>query len=286
MKTYLYGVNNYSGVHVEGLKDSVYDIKKLYKKDMHIIEENKDIDNDSNKESIGSSLKNLSRVEDFSQKTFNFADDLIISGFVPLCFAGDHSIAIASLSASSKNYDDLGLVWVDAHADINTEETSPSGNIHGMPISFLLGYGRKSLSNLGGFSPKIKAENIVYLGLRSVDPGEKQLISKLNIKAYYFDEIERIGLDEVLDQVLNRLSHLKNIHISFDFDSMNPEIFRAVSTPVAKGFNKKDIFTIFKALSNTNKIKAIDLVEYNKSRDRNRESLDFALKLIKFIEDL
>lgn len=280
MKTYLYGVNNYSGVAIAGLKDSVYDIKTLYKDDLEIIEEDLGIKETSSK------LLNLERVEYFNTKTFEFANSLVKRNTIPVCFAGDHSIAIGTISASSNNYDNLGIIWVDAHADINDENTSPTGNIHGMPLSFLLGYGNKRLSEIGGFSPKIKPENIIYLGLRSVDPGEKEIISKLNIKAYYYDEIEEIGLGKVLEETIEKFSNVENIHLSFDFDSMNPNIFSAVSTPVKGGFNKEDVLEIFNKVSKTKKIKAIDLVEYNKTKDMEANSLHFAIELLDFIKEI
>lgn len=135
-------------------------------------------------------------------------------------FAGDHSIAISTVSATSNNYNDFGLVWVDAHADINTVYTSPSGNIHGMPVSFLLGEGDSYYSSLGGFKPKIKIWKYSVFRLRDVDPGEVEILSKLNIKAYYYSEIEERGIQEVLEEVHFILKNLEDIHISFDFDSL------------------------------------------------------------------
>lgn len=279
-KTHIYGVNNYSGVSIEGLKDSVYDIKTLYKEDLEIIEENQDLIETSN------SLINLEKVSDLNTKVFNYANKLITDDFVPICFAGDHSVAIGSISATSKSYENLGIVWIDAHADINTEQTSPTGNIHGMPLSFLLGYGCDKLSKIGDWSPKIKACNIIYLGLRSVDDGEKEIIKNLGIKAYYYDEICEKGLDIVLNESLAKFNNINNIHISFDFDSMDPDVFSAVSTPVAKGFNKENVFNIFDSFIKTNKVKAIDLVEYNRTRDTEANSLNFALKLLDFIQNI
>lgn len=280
VQTYIYGVNNYSGVAIEGLRDSVYDIKTLYKEDLEIIEENPDLKETSD------TLINLEKVADINSKTYAFADKLIKDGYLPICFAGDHSIAIGTVSATSNNYDNLGIIWVDAHADINTEETSPTGNIHGMPLSFLLGYGCEKLANIGDRSPKIKAENIIYLGLRSVDDGEKDIISKLGITAYYYDEIKEKGLDQVLKESLDKLKDIDNIHLSFDFDSMDPNLFMAVSTPVKDGFSNDDILEIFEAFRKTEKIRSIDLVEYNKTKDMESNSLNFALKLLDFIRDV
>jgi len=116
----------------------------------------------------------------------------------PLCLGGDHSMAIGTISGISafcnKKNIELGLIWIDAHADLNTEKTTPSGNIHGMSVAASLGYGNKKLTSLYGFSPKIKPENVVMIGLRSVDPGERELIKKLKLKVYTMTEIDRKGI--------------------------------------------------------------------------------------------
>lgn len=278
----LYCINNCSGVDVKGLKDSIYDICEYCKtngKKIDVLEEDETIKASSD------SLKNYGKVKDISDNIFDYANSVIKSGFVPIAFGSDHSMAIGSVSASANNYDNIGLVWIDAHSDINTEQTSPSGNIHGMPVSFLLGEGNDMFSNIGNFKPKIKPENIVYIGLRSVDPGEVDILEKLGIKAYYYTEVEQRGLAEIVNEAIDYLSDCKNIHLSFDFDSMDPKIFPAVSIPVASGFNQEDILYIFEKFILTDKIIAIDIVEYNKAFDKNEISLDFAKKLLKKIED-
>ena len=279
IEKHLYGVNNFSGVSILGLKGSVYDIKTLYDADLQVFEEDSAI----NETSIN--LINLGKVADINSRVFNYADQLIKDSKLPICFGGDHSIAIGTISATAANYENLGVIWVDAHADINTEETSPTGNIHGMPLSFLLGHGREELAMIGEFAPKISASNIVYLGLRSVDSGEMLSISNLGIRAYYFEEIEERGLDVVLAETLDYLHDCENIHLSFDFDSMDPQVFSAVSTPVQKGFNQEEVMNIFDTLKSTNKVKAIDLVEYNRTKDQEGQSFDFALSLIKYLMD-
>lgn len=279
MEKYIYGVNNYSGVAVDGLKDSVYDIKKYYKEDLEIIEE------DSKLVDGSKTLINLERVADINTRVYDYADKLIKDGYLPISFAGDHSIAIGTIGATANNYDNLAIIWVDAHADINTEDTSPSGNIHGMPLSFLLGYGCEKLSKIGAWSPKIKAENITYLGLRSVDPGERKIIEDLGIRAYYYDEISQRGLEEVLKEVLEKNKDLENIHLSFDFDSMDPKVYDAVSTPVPRGFYKEDVLNIFRSIRETGKVRAIDLVEYNRSKAKNQDSFNFTIELLDFINN-
>lgn len=274
MQKYLYLVNNYSGVETEGLKDSVYSIKEKYRKDLELIEE------DINKKGGKDNLKNLDRVLDINKKIFEFSDKIIKESEVPVVFAGDHSMAIGSISASSYNYDDLLVIWIDAHTDINDETTTPSGNIHGMPVNFLLSNRDNELSQMGGFSPKLKKENIIYLGLRSVDPGEEKIIQENSIKAFYYKDIQRRGLKNVLKEISEEIKKHSNIHVSFDFDSMDPNVFPAVSTAVEGGFTKEDVKEIFSFLQNTSKIVAVDLVEYNKQKDKDDISINFAIELL------
>ncbi len=277
----LYCINNYSGIVVNGLKDSIYDISRLYEYDtehsLTILEENTALKQSTD------NLKNLGRVVNINQKIFHFADSMIKKGYVPLAFGGDHAMAIGTVSATAHNYENIGLIWIDAHSDINTESSSPSGHIHGMPISFLLGEGLADFSKLGDHKPKIKPENIVYIGLRSVDPGEIEIIKKLGIKTYYYTECESLGLKTVMEQALAQFANLEHIHFSFDFDVMDPEIFPAVSTAVPQGFNQAEVLYLFEKILTTDKVKSIDLVEYNKGRDIDGKSLAFVRELLNYI---
>lgn len=271
-KPYIFGVNNYSGVHVKGLKNSVYDIKE-YIPDLEIIDEILEEESDD-------TAKNFNTVTTTNNKVFEFSNNIIQKDLVPVLFGGDHSIAIGSISASSNNYENIGIIWIDSHSDIHNEKTTISKNIHGMPISYLLGNDDDRLSNIGGFKPKIFAENILFFGLRDIDPPEKEIIEELNIKSYYYDEIKERGIDICFKEGLEYLNKCDYWHLQFDFDSMDPNIFPAVSVPAEDGFNKEEVLYIFDALLDNEKIIAIDLVEYNKSFDENEKSLNFAKKII------
>ncbi len=271
-KPYIFGINNFSGVHTLGLKNSVYSLRDFIP-DLEIIDEIR-------LEEDNKIAKNFLTVVETNNKVFNFSDNLIKNNCMPLLFGGDHSIAIGSISATSNNYDNLAIIWVDAHSDIHKEETTISKNIHGMPISYLLGYGNKQLSEIGGFAPKLKPENIVYIGLRDIEDAEKEIIEDLNIKHYYYEDVINMGIENCLKKTLDYLKNNKYIHLQFDFDSMNPKVFPAVSVSAPDGFNEDDVAEIFNILLKEEKIIAIDLVEYNRKNDINNKSLDFAKKLI------
>lgn len=160
-------------------------------------------------------------------------DKIIQSKSFPLVLGGDHSIAIGTLAGVSKHYKNLGVIWYDAHGDLNTAETSPSGNIHGMPLAASLGYGHELLTNLLGTSPKIKPEHVVIIGARSLDEGERKLIKELGIKVFTMHEIDRLGMTKVMEETIEYLKdHTDGVHLSLDLDGLDPNDAPGVGTPV------------------------------------------------------
>lgn len=272
-------MDNSKGVAIEGIKGSVYTVREHIYPEMHILEE-ADISDMSNPK-----LKNFGAVIDSNTKVFNHADSLIQEGLKPILFGGDHAIAIGSISASSKHYQDLTVIWIDAHADIHGEVSSPSGNIHGMPLRFLLGEGDKKLTELGGFSPKIKPENIVHLGLRSVEPEEADYIKQHNIKSFYYTDIQRLGLDAVLQETMEHLRG-KQTHVSLDFDSIDPTIFPAVTTPVESGFTLEELHRVFDTIFGNLDVVSFDFTEYNATKDPDGKSFEIVREFVQKINGL
>ncbi len=202
----------------------------------------------------------------------------------PLFIAGDHSAVIGSISGTSVHYKDLGLIWIDAHPDINTDETTVTGNIHGMPVAALLGMGEKSLTRILTDEPKLKAENIVMIGLRDIDPPEQVFLDQLNIKYYTYDEVCRMGLAQCIEESIAYLSHCDGVHISFDIDSMDPTIMPGVSVPVESGFNVSDVYKMLDAFLAQLPVAAMDIVEYNMAHDIDNITSNFLMDLIEHIK--
>lgn len=274
-----YGMNNSKGVAIEGIKGSVYTVRERIYPDMHILEET-DITDMSNPR-----LKNFGAVIDSNTKVFNHADSLIQEGLKPILFGGDHAIAIGSISASSKHYQDLAVIWIDAHADINDENSSPSGNIHGMPLRFLLGEGDKKLTELGGFSPKIKPENIVYIGLRSIDDGEVEYIRQHNIKQYLYTDVEKKGIEAVAKEVVEYLKG-KHTHVSLDFDAIDPTVFPAVTTPAKSGLTLNELHYVFDTVFSKLNVVSFDFTEYNATKDPDGKSFEIVREFVQKINGL
>lgn len=224
-------------------------------------------------------LKNLNSVVATCGQIAEEGYKALERGETPLFIAGDHSSVMGTISASSAYHKELGLIWIDAHPDINTDKTTATGNIHGMPVAALLGMGEEKLTKILTNDVKLKPQNIVMLGLRDIDPPELEHLVKLNIKYYTYDEMMRRGISECLDESISYLSHLENVHISFDIDAMDPDVMPGVSVPVPGGFNIGEALSIMKRLMAELPIVSYDIVEFNAEYDTDDHTAEFAKRL-------
>ncbi len=205
------------------------------------------------------------------------------TGNFPLVLGGDHSIAIGTLAGISPNHENLGVIWYDAHADMNTSETSPSGNIHGMPLAASFGHGHEKLTQIRGFSPKVKPENIVIIGARSVDPGERELIRERGIKVYSMHEIDKMGMDFVIEDSIRYLKEERKtdgVHLSLDLDGIDPLYTPGVGTPVPGGISYRESHLAMEMLHDAGIITSAEFVEVNPILDEKNRTADVAVALI------
>lgn len=233
-------------------------------------------------------LKNLNTVAYTCQGIAQYMYSVLETGKTPLFIAGDHSVVMGSASASSvyvrNTYgEEIGMVYIDAHADINTDETTTSGNIHGVPVAALLGMGEPKLTGFLTKGAKLRPENIVYLGLRDIDPPELEILKEQNIRYYTYEDICEKGLSVCLEETYAYLSHLNHIHLSFDIDSVNPDILPGVSVPVPDGFTEEEIYEAFEGLIKNLPIISYDIVEFNQEYDKGNKTADFVSELVDFI---
>lgn len=236
-------------------------------------------------------LKNLNSVAATCEGIAAYAYKVLHDGNTPLFIAGDHSSVMGSISASSayaqeKDAQELGLIWIDAHPDINTDSTTVTGNIHGMPVAALLGLGTSRLTRFLTDTPKLKPENIIMLGLRDIDPPEQIILDDLKIRYYTYEQICKKGLDCCLKESISALSHLSAVHVSFDIDSMDPKIMPGVSVPVPGGFTIPETEQIFHAIIPALPVIACDIVEFNCEHDQSQQTSDFVDKLVKLLQEL
>ena len=193
----------------------------------------------------------------------------------------DHSIAIGSISGVSQHYENLGIIWYDAHGDLNIPEESPSGNIHGMPLRVLLGDGDKQLVNISGYAPKVKPENIVLIGMRDLDIGERDFIRENNIKTYTMADIDRNGIKQVMEESVSYLKDKTDgIHLSLDVDALDPVETPGTGTKVLGGLTYRESHFALEMLHNTNLITSMDVVEVNPLIDQNNHTAEQAVCLM------
>ena len=226
-------------------------------------------------------LKNLQEVIKTSEELCMELDEIVSKGGFPLVLGGDHSISIGSIAGISKHYKELGVIWYDAHADLNTAETSPSGNIHGMPLATNIGLGHPFLLNIGGYSPKIKPENIVIVGARSIDEGEKALIREKGIKVFTMHEIDRKGMTAVMEETIAYLKERTDgVHLSLDLDAIDPVDAPGVGTPVLGGVTYRESHLAMEMLAEAEMITSAEFVEINPILDNKNQTADVATELV------
>jgi len=186
------------------------------------------------------------------------------NGQFVLTIGGDHSIAMGTISGTTAIYPDLCVVWVDAHADINTPDTTQSGNLHGCPLSFLLGLAG-DVESYDWLKPCLDFKNLVYIGLRDVDEGEKRILKQHNIKAFSMYEVDKYGIGKVVDMALDHVNPNRDrpIHLSFDVDALDPSVAPSTGTPVRGGLTFREGHYICEALAETGLLVALDLMEVN-----------------------
>ncbi|MBM4765410.1 arginase [Bacillus sp. B15-48] len=228
-----------------------------------------------------SNLRNLELVAEKNELLAREVEKIIGSGSFPLVLGGDHSIAIGSLAGVARHYRNLGVIWYDAHGDLNTAETSPSGNIHGMPLAVSLGIGHERLTKINGFTPKVKPENIVIIGARSLDHGEKDLIKELGINVYTMHEIDRLGMTKVMEETIAYLKDKTDgVHLSLDLDGLDPTDAPGVGTPVTGGITYRESHLAMEMLAEANIITSAEFVEVNPILDEKNKTATAAVALM------
>jgi len=240
------------------------------------------IDRPSLSEDPITKLKNLETVLQANISLSIEVDSIIKRGSLPLVLGGDHSISIGSIAGVAKHYQNLGVIWFDAHGDLNTPETTPSGNIHGMPLAVSLGLGEKQLISIGGYTPKIKSENIVIIGARSLDPGEKELIKEKGIKVFTMHEIDRLGMTKVIEETIKYLKdrNVDGVHLSVDLDALDPIYAPGVGTPVQGGISYRESHLAMEMFAEANFITSVDFVEVNPILDERNKTGELAVDLV------
>jgi arginase len=222
-------------------------------------------------------LHYVSSIASSCQRTYDVLRTLPKDVF-PLVLGGDHSISMGMV-AGVAGRGRTGVLWIDAHADANTPETSPSGNVHGMPLAHLLGHGDPRLLSIWGGQAVVRPEDIVYIGLRSIDSDERAFIRKHKLRAYTMKEIDKLGIARVTEDAIAQLSHLERVHVSFDADALDPSIAPGVGTPVAGGLSYREAHLLMEMLAEAGVVTSLDLVEVNPILDTGNSTATIMVEM-------
>jgi arginase len=226
-------------------------------------------------------LKYLEPIVKVSQDLAKLVSDGLQAGEFPLILGGDHSIALGSIMGVAQELRDVGVIWVDAHADFNTKETTPSGNIHGMILAALAGLGDPRLTDIGGWSPKINPQTIVIVGARDLDPGEVRLLKENQIHVFTMTDIDQRSMSEIMREAIAIASRARDgIHLSLDLDSLDPSEVPGVGTPVRGGLTYREAHLAMEMISSSGRLVSMDAVEVNPILDRENATALLAVELI------
>lgn len=207
------------------------------------------------------------------------------AGAVPLILGGDHSLSVGTIAGvagwARETGDEIGLLWFDAHADMNTPETTPSGNVHGMPLAASLGLGPPSLVDLGGFSPKIRPEKVALIGTRSVDRGEREAVREAGLRVFTMREVDEKGIVAVLEEALAIVTEgTLGFHVSLDMDFVDPNFAPGVGTPVKGGVDYREGHLALEIVSDSDGMVSMDLAETNPILDERNRTGDLGVELV------
>lgn len=233
----------------------------------------------------GNSMKYLDTIVEVNNNLAELVYDTLRGGAFPLIIGGDHSLGLGSASGVGKCFDDFGIIWLDAHGDINTCDTSPSGNIHGMPLSALMGMGSEDLVNVYAPGNKVHPQNVFLVGTRSLDEGEWELIEKEQLSVYTMETIRRKGMEYVAEDIKAKLKDrkIRNVHFSIDVDSIDPSYAPGTGTPVPEGLTPGEFNGFVDSILSTNLVKSMDIVELNPELDTENLTTNLCLNIIDYV---
>ena len=218
-------------------------------------------------------------------RLFDIVAASLTAGAVPVVLGGDHSLAAGSVAAAAagarQRNERLGLLWIDAHGDMNTPATSPSGNVHGMALAALLGPEPAELSGVGGASPAIDAGRVVLIGVRDLDPAERERVVASDIHVFTMEDVDRLGMATVAERAIGMAgADSAGLHVSFDLDVCDPGIAPGVGTPVRGGLSYREAHLVMETVARSRQLRVLDLVEVNPTLDDRNATAELGVQLV------
>ena len=226
-------------------------------------------------------LRNYEQVLDVNNRLYHSVEETLKAGHFPVILGGDHSIAAGSISAVSKHYKNIGIIWIDAHGDWNDEESSPSGNMHGMPFSAVCGHGPECMVDFGQGPVYVEPRHCVQIGGRDIDTMERVRMKEAGVTVFPINVIDKLGMEEVIRRAIHVAgTGTEGIHLSFDVDAITPEAAPGTGTIVHSGLTVREAFLAVETLAESEKLLAIDMVEVNPILDERNKTGILASELV------
>jgi arginase len=201
-------------------------------------------------------------------------------GYVPLVLGGDHSVALGSLGGLASLHGPGGVIWIDAHGDLNTPQTTPSGNVHGMVLAAALGLAGDTFASAEWPLPSVDPARVALIGVRSLDPGERERVHELGVKVFTMSDVDRLGVEHAVRESLAHVAGPGFVHLSVDMDAVDPEVAPGVGTPVRGGLSYREAHLALELISEADLVGSIDVVEVNPIFDRQNETGELAVELV------
>lgn len=269
-----------SGVRIAGIKSGVEDLGIAFEDRGNI-----PVEIPERLEPLNPNARFLGPIADSCELLRDAVGQVMDEGHMPLVIGGDHSIACGTVAGVSRHFlqrgEEIGLIWFDAHGDFNTPDSSPTGNVHGMPLASCLGYGDERLTGLSGRIPMVNPENVVLIGIRDLDQGERNLLRESGVKVFTMHDIDRLGMARVAIEALEIVTNgTAGFHISFDLDGCDPSIAKGVGTPVPGGVGFRESHYLMEAAAQSGKMVSIEMTEIDPILDDGNQTAELAKELV------
>jgi arginase len=222
----------------------------------------------------------LTPIKEACERVSQLVARSVEEGLLPLVLGGDHSVALGTLGGLAKAHGAGGVLWIDAHGDVNRPETSPSGNVHGMPLAAALGLAGSEFESSAWTVPAVTPDRVALVGVRSLDPAEVDLLRELDVMVFTMSDVDRLGVEPVIRQSLERVAGPGFVHVSLDMDALDPDIAPGVGTPVRGGLSYREAHLAFELVAESGLAASLEVVEVNPILDRENETAELAVELV------
>jgi arginase len=222
----------------------------------------------------------LGPIKEACERVAGLVSRAVAQGLVPVVLGGDHSVALGTLGGLAATFGTGGVLWIDAHGDLNRPDTSPTGNVHGMPLAAALGLAGPGFASSIWPQPSVTPDRVALVGIRSLDPAEAELLADLDVQVYTMSDVDKLGVERVIRQSLAHIAGPGFVHVSVDMDALDPDIAPGVGTPVRGGLSYREAHLALELVAESGLAAALEVVEVNPILDRENETAELAVELV------